>query len=110
MLACRKGNVSRSLACITEADAARWATEFATVSFGDPLLASAVALLLLPQMPPGVQVSLFSLRSILLSQARSLSEWTCRVVGMPAWHSTALGRRAYIWFLAAPPLRLAVLA
>ncbi len=35
----------------------RWALEFATVSFGDPLLASAIAILLLPQMPEGVQVS-----------------------------------------------------
>lgn len=47
-----------ALGCITEADAARWALEFASASFGDALLASAVAILLLPEMPRGVQVSL----------------------------------------------------
>ena len=31
--------------------------EFATASYGDALLASAMAVLLLPQMPQGVQVS-----------------------------------------------------
>ena len=36
--------------------AGRWALEFASSSFGDALLASALSLLLLPAMPPGVQV------------------------------------------------------
>lgn len=63
----RQGDAERSFASITEADAARWALEFATASFGDALLASAVALLLLPQMPQGVQVrSLSSICALLL--------------------------------------------
>ena len=56
-LRCRQEGAEASLKVITEADAGRWALEFATVSFGDPLLASASAILLLPQMPEGVQVS-----------------------------------------------------
>ena len=52
----RECDVEASLGSISEADAARWTLEFASASFGDPLLASAVALLLLPQMPQGVQV------------------------------------------------------
>ena len=43
---------------ITEADAARWALQFATVSYGDALFASAIALLLRPNMPAAVQVCL----------------------------------------------------
>lgn len=43
---------------ITEADAARWALQFATVSYGDALFASAVALLLRPNMTEAVQVGL----------------------------------------------------
>ena len=45
-----------ALAPITEADAARWALEFASSSYGDALLASAISFLLLPAMPPDVQV------------------------------------------------------
>ncbi len=41
---------------IAEADAARWALQFATVSYGDALFASAIALLLRPNMPKAVQV------------------------------------------------------
>lgn len=41
---------------ITGADAARWAAHFATVSYGDALFASALALLLRPNMPAPVQV------------------------------------------------------
>ena len=48
---------NKSLTSMTEACAARWAMEFASCSYGDAPLASAVAMLLLPQMPPGVQVS-----------------------------------------------------
>ena len=55
LLECRAAS-ELALAPITEADAARWALEFASSSFGDPLLASANSLLLLPAMPPGVQV------------------------------------------------------
>ena len=43
---------------ITEADAARWALQFATVSYGDALFASAIALLLRGNMPKAVQVCL----------------------------------------------------
>ena len=59
-LLCRQEGVQASMEFISEADAGRWVLEFATVSFGDPLLASAVAMLLLPQMPEGVQVSFHS--------------------------------------------------
>ena len=52
----RECDLKASLGSICAADAARWTLEFATASFGDALLASAVALLLLPQMPQGVQV------------------------------------------------------
>ena len=55
LLECRTAS-ELALAPISEADAARWALEFASSSFGDPLLASAISLLLLPAMPPGVQV------------------------------------------------------
>ncbi|BDA50749.1 probable RNA polymerase II-associated protein 1 at N-terminal half [Coccomyxa sp. Obi] len=42
---------------ITEADAARWAAHFAAVSYGDALFASALALLLHPNMPGPVQAT-----------------------------------------------------
>ncbi|CAL8465149.1 g4684 [Coccomyxa elongata] len=47
----------RLVGSITEADAARWAAHFATVSYGDALFASALALLLRPNMPDRVQVT-----------------------------------------------------
>ena len=53
---CRGG-----LGCITEADVLRWAAHFAAGSFGDALFASALALLLRPDMPPAVQVCPWSL-------------------------------------------------
>ena len=56
MLLERRTASGLALAPITEADAVRWALEFASSSFGDPLLASAISLLLLLAMPPGVQV------------------------------------------------------
>jgi hypothetical protein len=75
----RERDVEARLASISEADAARWTLAFATASFGDALLASAVVLLLLPQMPQVVQVR-WSCHRLLLPSVCAPStraSWKC---------------------------------
>lgn len=81
-----------SLTPVTEANAARWAMEFASSSYGDALLASAVAMLLLPQMPPGVQVSRLIFTSVLRLLAHTQQVWSCTPLHALAFMSTLPSR------------------
>lgn len=53
---CRPGPAPAAAEGPSEADAARWARRFAADSFGDALLATALAALLCNAVPPAVQV------------------------------------------------------